>query len=158
MVVGERNPQTTIDTLNVMQRVDKPTLNIRTSTKILTIRARTEVRVRLGRQRRVVQLVLSNIAIDRVNPMTNRLGPENTVFVIPAISGTIRRNKVPFWQVDMLADNISRRCDLIVINVIVFRHQIGLVIVCTLIRVQTHHKRLWWSRLVQSWFHIIPER
>ena len=157
VVVGKGNPQTPVDALHIVQRVNEPALNIGSGTEILSVGPRPEVRVRLSLELFIAKIILDHISVNRLDPDPNGFGTENTILIVPAIAGTIRGHEVPFGQVNVLANHVGRRGDLIVVHIVEFRHEIGLIVICAFEGIQTEHEGLRRTRLVKRRRHIIPQ-
>ena len=158
MVVREGHAKTAVAAFNVVQRVNEPALDHRAGAKIFTARACPEERVSGGGQQGVACAFFQRIAVDGIDPAADGFCTENTIFIVPAVRCAVSRHEVPFRQVNVLADDVGRCGDLIVVHHVEFRHQVRLIVHRTVVRVQTEHKRLWRTGLGKRRRNVFPER
>src|SRR5271169_4968118 len=150
MVVSKHGPQCAVDSRIIKQGIQVPTLNrcLRTHPTLASwagiqfpIRAWLAVQsLRVGRtvkdlfRRRRSRKLLRRLAFNqqassRVNSPNNLLyffWTERSIFVVEAVTGTIRGGHIELDQVDVLPQDVSRSTHLEVVHQIVIGHQIGM--------------------------------
>ena len=158
VVVGEGHTQAAVKALCIMERVHKPALDHRPCTEVFAIRTCAEIGVRRGLEDIFTGALFERVAVDGLDAMTNGLGAECAILIVPAVGCAIGGHEVPFRKVDVLADDVGRRGDLVVVDVVILRHEVCLIEHRTVERVQTEHERLRWACLRQGRRDIFPER
>ena len=85
--------------------------------------------------------------VDGVDAAAHHAGREGAVFVVPAVGRAVGARQVPLRQMDVLADDVGRRLDLVVVHLELFRDEIGVQVARAVERVHAQHQRLGRARL-----------
>ncbi|EEF93733.1 hypothetical protein CATMIT_01633, partial [Catenibacterium mitsuokai DSM 15897] len=96
--------------------------------------------------------------IDRSDALAHRAWRERAVLVVPAVGAAVGRGQVPLGQVDVLADHVGRRGDLVVVGVEILRHQVGVLVHRAVEGVHAQHQRLGRALAVDGRGHVFPQR
>ena len=77
-----------------------------------------------------------------MNTLRRLVGAQSAVLVIPAVGRAVSRCDIELYQVDMLADDVRRRLDLEIVQLVDVGHQVGVVEVDTVVGVGPNHEGL----------------
>jgi len=80
--------------------------------------------------------------LESVDPLLHLVRAECAVLVVPAVARAIGRGDVEFHQMNVLPDDVGRRLDLEVVELVDARHQVGVVVVDAVAGIGAHDERL----------------
>ena len=95
--------------------------------------------------------------VDGGDALAHRVGRQRAVLVVPAVGRAVGGGEVPLGQVDVLADDVGGGADLVVVELVDRRDQVGVLVHDAVEGVHPHHERLGRLLLGDGRDRVLPE-